>query len=132
MPKDVKMDDKLEGDSCDIRMNKKIVVNSVETVKIGGKPFLARVDTGATRSSISRDIADNMDFGPIVETVKVRNAHGQSKRKVVVVEVELAGVKTRSKFNISDRSRMKYPVLIGRNLLRQGFLVDCSNENWNN
>jgi hypothetical protein len=115
-----------------VSLDDKIIVNSVEKVVINGKKFLARIDTGATRSSISKNIAEVIDLGPVIDKVEVRNAHGQTLRDVVKIEVELAGVTLQTKFNISDRSNMKYPVLIGRNLLRQGFLVDCSNEGWDN
>ena len=125
-----KEEDLLDSKSCDIRINNKIVVNSVEPVIIKGRKYMARVDTGATRNSLSREIAKELDLGPAVETVSIRNSHGNSVRDVVEVEVELSGEKKKTKFNISDRSKMTYPVLIGRNLLSQGFLVDCEHEDW--
>jgi len=51
---------------------------------------------------------------------------------IILVDLELAGIHTDVKFNVSDRTHMKYPILIGRNLLRKGFLVDCSNEDRDN
>jgi hypothetical protein len=111
-----------------LRMDNKIIINSVEPVTIGGKKYYARIDTGATRSSLSKEIFEELGLGPAVECVEVRNSHGISKRDIIIVEVSLAGVTTKTKFNVSDRAHMRYPVLIGRNLLRKGFLVDCSNE----
>jgi len=29
------------------------------------------------------------------------------------------------RINLNDRSKMKYPVIIGRNVLKEGFAVDC-------
>ena len=112
----------------DASLSNKVIINSVESVKIKGKEFLARIDTGATRNSISRDIVKQLQLGPVVDKVEVRNAHGKTKRDIILIEVELAGVKTKSKFNVSNRTSMKYPILIGRNLIKKGFLVDCSNE----
>ena len=108
----------------------KIIVHSVEKVKINSKEFLARIDTGATRSSVSHDIVKDLALGPVIDRVEVRNVHGQAMRDVIELEVGIAGVTMKTKFTISDRSSMKYPVLIGRNLLKEGFLVDCSDENW--
>lgn len=110
------------------QLNNKVIINSVESIKIKGNDFLARIDTGATRNSISREIVEKLKLGPVVDKVEVRNAHGTTIRDIIFLEVELAGVKTKSKFNVSNRSSMKYLVLVGRNLLKKGFLVDCSNE----
>lgn len=128
-------DDLKESDlknSCDIRLNNKVVVNSVEPIKIGRKEYFARVDTGATRSSICKSVVEKMKLGPSLEKVEVKSSHGASFRDIILVDVNFAGIETKIKFNVSDRVHMKYPVLIGRNLLKKGFLVDCSNEDRDN
>ena len=119
-------------DCCDIRLNNKIIINSVEGVKIKGKSYLARIDTGATKNSICKSVVSELKLGPVVDNVEVKNSHGISVRGVIIVELELAGVKAKTMFNISDRVHMKYPILIGRNLLKKGFLVDCLNEDRDN
>jgi hypothetical protein len=121
----------VEPDSNGVSLHNKVIINSVEPVKIKEKEFYARIDTGATRSSISKEIADLLSLGPVIDSVDVRNAHGKTSRDVILVDVELAGVKTKAKFNLSDRTQMQYPVLIGRNILKRGFLVDCSDEDRN-
>jgi len=110
----------------------KVIINDIESVKIGSEEFLARIDTGATRSSISKEIVSKLKLGPVIDNVEVRNAHGKSLRDVILIEVSVAGKSMKAKFNVSDRSKMLYPILIGRNILKRGFLVDCSNENRNN
>jgi hypothetical protein len=119
-------------DSCEICLKNKVIIGSVEPVYIKGERFLARIDTGATKNSISKKLVKDLNLGPAIDVVDVKNSHGFSLRDVIWVDVELAHVKTRTKFNVSDRSKMRYPLLIGRNLLKKGFLVDCSNENRNN
>jgi hypothetical protein len=120
------------GNCCDIRLNNKVVVNSVEPINIGKKQYLARIDTGATKSSICKSVARKLKLGPALDKVEVKNSHGVSFRDIIMVEVGFAGIKTKIKFNVSDRAHMRYPILIGRNLLKKGFLVDCSNEDRDN
>jgi hypothetical protein len=44
--------------------------------------------------------------------------------------VQLYGQDFETEFSLSDRSDMKYPVLLGRSLLRQGrFVVDVAKRN---
>jgi hypothetical protein len=121
--------DELEAQESGIcEFDDKKVINSVEPVKISGKECVARIDTGATRSSICKTLVGKLKLGPPIDSVEVKSSNGISMRDIIMVEVELAGVKTKTKFNVSDRSHMRYPILIGRNLLKKGFLVDCSNE----
>ncbi len=84
----------------------------------------ARIDTGATKSSIDESLAKELGLGPVLGEKRVRNAHGSATRKFVDVSIELAGRKYTEHFTIADRSGLRYPVLIGRNILRKGFLID--------
>ncbi len=84
----------------------------------------ARIDTGASKSSIDERLAKELGLGPVLGEKKIRNAHGSSSRKFVDVTIELAGRKFTEHFTIADRSSMRFPVLIGRNILRKGFLID--------
>jgi hypothetical protein len=103
----------------------KIVIKTVEEVKIKGKRFLARIDTGATKSSICESIAENLKLGPPIRDVKIRNVHGISNRKIIKIKVSIAGRQMNSLFNVTKRQQMKYPILIGRNILKRGFLIEC-------
>lgn len=84
----------------------------------------ARIDTGASKSSIDEQLAKELGLGPVLGEKKIRNAHGSSSRKFVDVTIELAGRKFTEHFTIADRSSMRFPVLIGRNILRKGFLIN--------
>ncbi|MCF7798275.1 RimK/LysX family protein [Candidatus Woesearchaeota archaeon] len=84
----------------------------------------ARIDTGASKSSIDEKLAKELGLGPILGEKTIRNAHGSSSRKFVDVTIELAGRKFTEHFTIADRSTMRFPVLIGRNILRKGFLIN--------
>ncbi|MFB3144112.1 MAG: ATP-dependent zinc protease [Candidatus Methylomirabilales bacterium] len=102
----------------------------------------ARIDTGATRSSLdARDLTvrDNEvvftlpdAYGglelrlPIIEWRVVRSAVGKERRPVVEIELCLGPKRFRTQVNLSDRSRVQYPFLVGRLALQGRFLVDVS------
>ena len=48
-----------------------------------------------------------------------------SYRKVVKAVVKIKNRKIRASFTVADRSNLSFKVLIGRNILRKNFLVDC-------
>ena len=58
----------------------------------------------------------------------IRSSNGEvQERYVIRAVVRLHGENFEASFSLSDRSDMKYPVLLGRSLLRQGrFVVDVS------
>lgn len=105
----------------------------------------ARIDTGAATTSIdARDlkIRNNIaefrlpeKYGgakitlPIVEWRLVRSSGGRQKRPVVEVDICIGTKKLRIQANLRDRSCMEYPILIGRNVLKEGFIVDVTKKN---
>ncbi len=57
----------------------------------------------------------------------IRNSFGVAeKRYVIKTRIVLFGRKIRAEFTLADRERMRYPVLLGRKLLRNRFIVDVS------
>jgi len=61
------------------------------------------------------------------EEKKVKSSFGQSEfRYTIRTQVILFGEKITANFTLSDRERMKYPVLLGKSLLKKRFLVDVS------
>lgn len=61
----------------------------------------------------------------------IRSSNGEvQERYVIRATVQLYGENFEVDFSLSDRSDMKYPVLLGRSLLRQGrFVVDVAKRN---
>ncbi len=115
--------------------------------------FSARVDTGATTSSLHvedskvADEADKMgeNIGKTIR-FRIKNRCGETEwleRKIaeisviktserketrykVPVTLECEGVKKRVLVSLNDRSQMAYPVLLGRNFLQGDFVVDVA------
>ena len=91
------------------------------------KRVLARIDTGATTSSIDVDLAAILRMGPIIGTRLIKSASGSSIRPVIEAEIEVKGKQISTEFTIADRTEMKYPILIGQNILENNnFLIDPS------
>jgi hypothetical protein len=66
---------------------------------------------------------------PLYEMKKIRSSNGEfQKRPSIRVQVEFFGKKYMTVISLTDRSDMKYPMLIGRKFLTNKFLVDVSKE----
>jgi glutathione synthase/RimK-type ligase-like ATP-grasp enzyme len=125
-------------------------IGSVELIKLpeyGVNKIPAKIDTGADSSSIwASDISVNngiLEFalfapgnqfhtGEKIRTAQfrstsVKNTSGVGEfRYMVRVLVTIGDRNIRVWFNLSDRANMTYPVLLGRNFLKNKFVVDVS------
>lgn len=108
--------------------SKKVVIGLVESVEINGKEIQAKIDTGSDRSSIDTTLAAELKLGPILSIKECRSSHGKTKRPVVEAEIMLKNLRFKINFNMIDRSGLKYSVLIGKDVLKNGFLIDPSKE----
>lgn len=102
----------------------KTIVGLVEEVAINGHSALARIDTGAATSSIDLGLASELRLGPLVAKRTIRSTHGRRTRPVVKASVAIGGRKIKASFTVIHRAQMRYPILIGRNILRKNFLID--------
>ncbi|WP_114782490.1 ATP-dependent zinc protease family protein [Botryobacter ruber] len=60
----------------------------------------------------------------------IRSSNGEvQQRYVIKTKIQLFDEVIEAEFSLSDRSDMKYPVLIGRSLLQGRFVVDVSRKN---
>jgi len=106
----------------------KILIGLVEKITLNGKgrqkELSAKIDTGATKSSVDMELAKKLKLGPVISSKMIKSAHGMKIRPIVEAEISLAGRKIRSEFTLADRSHMKYKALIGQNILKDGFLIN--------
>jgi hypothetical protein len=109
----------------------------------------ARVDTGATTSSLSavdivpfeRDGKDWVKFKvkhdgveskevsmPVDRWVKVKQSSSEEsdKRPVIVSVIKIGDMTSKTEFTLADRTHLKYPVLLGRSFFRDVAIVDVS------
>jgi hypothetical protein len=105
------------------------VIGFVEPVTIiksnrSKKIVEARIDSGATKCSIDQQLVEELKLGPILGESVIKNANGTARRKTIEITFVMSGKTITEIFTIADRSKMMYPVLVGRNTLRKGFLID--------
>lgn len=86
------------------------------------KEVLAKLDTGAYRTSIDKKLAKELKLPTNSHKVYVKSASGKSYRPTVEVTFDLAGKKIKTVASVVDRSHLKFPVIVGRRDL-QGFLI---------
>ena len=108
----------------------KDIVGVVEKVTIIGNRRIdvyALFDTGAKQSSIDLQLASEIGLGPVIGTKTVKQASSKRRvmRPVVSAKIKIFGRVIRCKVNLEDRSHMKFPVIIGRNI-NSKFLIDPS------
>ncbi|WP_194437163.1 RimK/LysX family protein [Vibrio fluminensis] len=129
----------------------KLILGEKEWVYIPGleESFRARVDTGATTSSISavdikpfeRDGKDWVKFKmehdgvsskeislPVERWVKIKqsSAEGSQRRAVVHAWIQIGDLKEKTEFTLADRTHLSFPVLLGRSFFRDVAVVDVS------
>lgn len=131
----------------------KLILGQKEWVYIPGleQSFKARIDTGATTSSISaieivpfeRDGKDWVKFKlehegksskevalPVNRWVKVKQSSAEESQKRAVVEawIQVGDLKEKTEFTLADRTHLAFPVLLGRSFFKDIALVDVSRE----
>jgi hypothetical protein len=106
---------------------KEIIGLTAKVVLIGPekqKSVVARIDTGATLGSIDNKIVKELKLGPVLRTKLVKSSHGQSKRPIIKASVKIGSRRIKARFTVADRSKLKYKVLIGQNILKKRFMID--------
>ncbi len=86
----------------------------------------AKIDTGATRTSIDTDLAKRLGLGPVERRVHTRSAAAErpEERDVVKATLVIDGKGFETHVTVTDRKDMKYHVIVGMDVLRKsGFLI---------
>jgi len=122
------------------------VIGTVEEVVLfpWGEKLPARIDTGAGMTSLDvRDLTiknrvaqfrlpekygNTLISLPVIRYCKVRSADSRGRRPVVEIELCVGSKRMRVQATLNDRSQLEYPLMLGRNVLKQGFIVDCAEE----
>lgn len=103
------------------------IIGLTESIKFGNEEVMAKVDTGAARSSIDVNLAKKLGLtNDLWDITKVKSSNGVQYRPVIRTMVRVAGNKMPLTLTVADRSNLKYKVLLGVNLLKNKFLVDTS------
>ena len=127
--------------------NKKTIIGRLETVCLAewGIRIKAKIDTGAYRSSLNVSRLELLAGKPrrvrfdttdqhgamhtlearVVKRVRVKSSSGHvEKRPLIQTRLRLGGQEFDGLVSLTDRSDMRYPMLIGRHFLKGRFLID--------
>ena len=111
-----------------------IVCSVVLIGERGQEEVTAKVDTGASRTSVDTDLAGRVGLGPVGDTVRVRAASSAQAevRPLVEARLQLVGKEFVLPVSLADRGDMNYPVILGMDILSEGnFLIDIPNRTLN-
>lgn len=109
-----------------MHQKEKTIIGLIEEVSINNHIVSARIDTGAATSSIDMGLAITLQLGPLIAKRTIVSAHGKRVRPVIKANITLKGRTIKASFTVVSRTHMRYPILIGRNILRKNFLIDPS------
>ena len=125
----------------------KLTIGEVEDVILlpWGVKLPARVDTGAALTSLDakelqvlgKEVQFRLpkQYGSLLVRVplkgwrEIRNAEVREKRPSVELTFCVGPRRIRAEVTLNDRSNVKYPVVVGRNILKDYFVVDCTHSN---
>ncbi len=119
----------------------------VDLPDLGLQDIHAKIDTGAYTSSLHCSRAGNVngelefilldeehpEFTGMPFRVKqfeqreIRNSFGEAElRYVIKTRIRIHGRLIRAEFSLSNRGNLRFPVLLGRKILRHRFLIDVT------
>ena len=117
----------------------------VDLPELGLSGIHAKIDTGAYNCSLHCSNAEVVDgklqfilldeehpeFTGMKFTFKnfekreIKNSFGEAEMRFVIkTRIKIYGYVIRAEFSLSDRGNLKFPVLLGRKILRKRFLID--------
>jgi hypothetical protein len=117
----------------------------VDLPDLGLSGIHAKIDTGAYNCSLHCSNAEVVDgklqfilldeehpeFTGMKFTSKnfekreIKNSFGEAEMRFVIkTRIKIYGYVIRAEFSLSDRGNLKFPVLLGRKILRKRFLID--------
>ncbi len=130
------------------------IIGETEAVYLDGfkAPFEARIDTGATTSSIdarevrtferdgkkwvrfqvvSRASQEKRSYElPVARTVQIKRHEAESTTRLsVMLTFRIGHLTLEREFTLADREKFEYPVLLGRNVISGLAAVDPSRHN---
>jgi len=121
MKVEAKIDTGADSTSIDIELAKELGYEEVLqsfSEKIAGRNVLTELSK-EEREKLFTSIPD------LADTIPIRSSHGTSYRPVILITLTIDSLSFPAKVSCIDRSKLNYPVIIGRKHLKK-FLVDVN------
>lgn len=100
--------------------------SKIKIKKEGGKEFVTFHIPGSKIHGLGKKVFKTDDY--VLKKIKSSTGH-MEERFVITTQVLLFNKLYRTEFSLTDRSSMKFPILLGRKLLVKRFIVDVSTTN---
>lgn len=122
----------------------------VDLPELGLIDIHAKIDTGAYTSSLhcrrAQIVDGKLEFVLLdeehpeftgmkfvfsqFEVRDIKNSFGEVERRfVIITTLKIFGEEISTEFSLSNRGSLKFPILIGRKILRDRFLIDVKKKN---
>jgi hypothetical protein len=95
--------------------------SQIEVVKKNGRPLLSFVLLDPEHP----EFKEVLHYAEHFREKLVKSSSGEAElRYIISTDVVIFGKRIQTEFSLTDRSDMKYPILLGRKFLRRRFVVD--------
>lgn len=100
----------------------------VSRIKVYEKEGVAFVSFTISGSTIGKKGVIKFQTSDFTQR-KIKSSTGHIENRVIIkTQLVVFGKKYKTEFSLTDRSGMKFPVLLGRKFLKKRFIVDVSRE----
>jgi hypothetical protein len=97
--------------------------SQIELLEVNGKPKISFHILDARHTELSHRTFVTGNF----RVKNIKSSFGQvEKRYIIKTKIVIFGRKIKTEFSLSDRESMRFPILLGRRLLRNKFIVDVT------
>lgn len=123
--------------------------DKIDLPEFGLENVDAKIDSGANRSAIHCSHIIRTGEDEITFHIPLDSSHGEEvfhvksffkkniksssghveERYIIRTAIVLFGQKINTTFSLTDRAEMKFPILLGRKLLKNRFMIDVSKDN---
>lgn len=100
--------------------------SKIKVIKQGTKEFVTFHIPGSKIHGQGKKVFKTDDY--VLKTIKSSSGH-KEERFVITTQVLIFNKLIKTEFSLTDRSTMKFPILLGRKFLVKRFIVDVSAKN---
>lgn len=100
--------------------------SKIKVIKEGAKEYVSFHIPGSKVHGMGKQVFKTDDY--VLKKIKSSSGH-MEERFVITTSILIFNKLIKTEFSLTDRSAMKYPILLGRKFLSKRFVVDVSTKN---